>query len=42
MVTVLFSLAVLGVGLFELVAPAAFDQIVAMLKPPPAPVIPAR
>ena len=42
LVTVLFSLAVLGVGLFELVAPAAFDQIVAMLTPPPAPVIPAR
>ncbi len=41
-ITLLFALAVLGVGLFELVAPEAFDQIVASLKPPPAPKVLSR
>ena len=40
LITVLFSLAVLGVGLFELAAPAAFDQAVEWLKPPPPPQVP--
>lgn len=39
-ITVLFSLAVLAVGLFELAAPAAFDHIVESLKPPPHPPVP--
>lgn len=41
-ITLLFSLAVLGIGVFELAAPAVFDEIVASLKPPPAPKVPAR
>jgi hypothetical protein len=42
LVAVLFSLAVLAVGVFELVAPAAFDQLVDQLRPPPFPNLPAR
>ena len=41
-ITLFFSLAVLGIGVFELAAPATFDEIVASLKPPPAPKVPAR
>jgi hypothetical protein len=36
-VTILFSLAVLAVGLFELIASVAFDQLVDQLRPPPFP-----
>ena len=41
-ITLLFSLVVLGIGLFELLAPAAFDEIVSSFKPPPSPKIPLR
>lgn len=41
-VTLLFALAVFGIGVFELAAPDRFDQIVESLKPPPAPQVPAR
>ena len=41
-ITLLFALAILGIGLFELVAPAAFDEIVASFKPPPAQKVPLR
>jgi hypothetical protein len=41
-ITLVFALLVLGTGLFELVAPAAFDHIVTSLKPPPAPRVPLR
>ena len=41
-ITLLFSLAVHGIGVFELGAPAAFDEIVTSLKPPPAPKVPVR
>ena len=39
-VTLVFALAVFGVGVFELVAPEAFDRIVESLRPPPAPQVP--
>jgi len=42
LVTVLFSLTVLAVGVFELVAPAAFDQLIDQLRPPPFPDLPRR
>ncbi|MBP7775524.1 MAG: hypothetical protein KA371_00165 [Acidobacteria bacterium] len=41
-ITLAFALAVLGVGVFELVAPSAFDRILESLRPPPAPQVPPR
>ena len=41
-ITLLFSLAVFGIGVFELAVPTAFDEIVESLKPPPAPKVPTR
>ena len=35
LITVLFALAVLAVGVFELAAPEAFDRIFQSLRPPP-------
>lgn len=42
LVTLAFALAVLGVGVFELVAPDAFDRTLESLRPPPAPQVPPR
>ena len=39
-VTLLFALAVLCVGIFELAQPEVFDQIVENLRPPPFPPLP--
>jgi len=41
-ITLVFALAVLGIGVFELVAPAEFDRLVESLRPPPAPQVPPR
>jgi hypothetical protein len=40
LVTLVFALAVLGVGVFELLAPDAFDRVLESLRPPPAPQVP--
>ena len=39
-VTLLFALAVLCIGIFELAQPEVFDQIVESLRPPPFPPLP--
>lgn len=40
LVTLTFALAVLGIGVFELLAPQEFDRILESLKPPPFPPVP--